>query len=148
MPLLTGPAIGPSQIAQLGPPRRRIGLLHLIVFGWLLAGLGAAGFYFFSRQHEVTAAAPPTSTGGANQEEAIHRLEELMAKTATDAANLRRVEIQISLSLPVVDQNGLAAEKRRLENATVMTETARRDLEQIRQQAEDLLNSLKKEKQP
>jgi flagellar basal body-associated protein FliL len=147
-PLITGPAVGPSQIAQLQPARRRIGLLHVIVIGWLLAGLAAAVFYFVSRQHEPTRiAAPPDSAEVARAEEAIQRLEALIAKTATDAANLRRVENQISLSLPVIDQNGLAVERRRLENATVMVEAARRDLERIRQEAEDTLNSLKKEKQ-
>ena len=147
-PLITGPAIGPSQIAQLQPARRRIGLLHVIVIGWLLAGLAAAAFYFIGRQHEVArVAAPSASADGALADEAIRRLEALIAKTATDAANLRRVENQISLSLPVIDQNGLGAERRRLENAIVMVEAARRDLERIRQEAEDSLNSLKKEKQ-
>jgi hypothetical protein len=149
-PLITGPAIGPSQIAQLQPARRRIGLLHVIVIGWLLAGLAAATlFYFVSRRPEVArTAAPAASAEGTRADEAIRRLEALIAKTATDAANLRRAENQISLSLPVIDQNGLAVERRRLENATVVLEAARRDLERIRQDAEDSLNSLKKEKQP
>jgi len=146
-PLITGPAIGPSQIAQLQPARRRIGLLHVIVIGWLLAGLAAAAFYFLGRHEVARIAAPSPSADGARADEAIRRLEALIAKTATDAANLRRVENQISLSLPVIDQNGLGVERRRLENATVIVEAARRDLERIRQEAEESLNSLKKEKQ-
>ncbi len=147
-PLITGPYIAPAPLAQPQPGRRRIGLVHTILLGWVLAGLAATGFYLASRHHEVArAAAPASSAAGARADEAIHLLELSIAKTATDAANLRRAENQISLSLPIVDQNGLNVERRRLEKASVMVEVARRDLERIRQEAEDSLNSLKKEKQ-
>ena len=144
-PLLTGPAFGLPPLAQAHTKRPSL-LLRTIVFGWLLAALAAVGIYvFYGQRAHTRPISAPASAAVTSNAELVNRVDAAMGKTATIAANLRRAEQQISLTLPVVDQNALPVEKRRLESAMVITETARRDLEKLRQEVEDQINLLNKE---
>lgn len=88
----------------------------------------------------------PVVVHSADTEELSHRLDAVMDKTAISAASLRRVEMQIVHSLPVVRENGLLVESRRMEAALAVIEAARKDLEQNRDNLERISSSIKEDK--
>jgi len=139
--LLSGPSFGPFTQIQ---PQRHPRLLRTFIFAWLLVGFGYVAFHLTANRRQPAEALrrTPQSIAKLSLEEAAHRLDPVMEKAATAGANLRRAEDQITRALPVVEQDGLLVEKRRLADALVVTETARRDLEQFRRDVELIQNKL------
>jgi hypothetical protein len=66
-------------------------------------------------------------------------------KLAESAAKIRRVEDQIDRTVPSLDRNYLLVESQRLKNSAAIAEGARRDLEDIREEFQLVLNSLRKD---
>ena len=80
-----------------------------------------------------------------SNEDLLHHMDTVTEKLTEAATNIRRAQDQVARTLPSVERNYLLVEKRRLESVLGMTEAVRRDLEQGRQEAELIRNSLKKE---
>ena len=132
---------------QPAPVRTRSSqMVRILVFAWLLAGLGFALWKFgVSRDKpiEIPAPTPKAAVTVISGEDLLHHASAVNANLNQAAARLRRSEDQISRSIPGIDRNYLFVEKQHLQNALAATEAARRDLEQARQDSDLILNSLK-----
>ena len=128
------------------PTRPRSQIVRILVFVWLLAGLGY-GLWKFGVGRDRTTETPVPSTKDVvtaiSTEDLLHHMAAVNAKLNDAAARLRRSEDQIDRSLPGIDRDYLFVEKQHLQNSLAATEAARRDLEQARQDSDLILNFLK-----
>src|SRR5438105_4426607 len=134
-PLLSGPSFGPSPLAAQQPSRSSR-LLAVILVCWLLAGGAFVAIRLTDGERQPTRAAQTQKHLASGDEDLIRHLGTVMEKTAAAGANLRRATVSISRALPIVEQNKLLVEKRRLETALAVTEAARNDLETSRREVE------------
>jgi len=74
-------------------------------------------------------------------------MEAVDARLTEATQRIRRAEDQIAITLPGIERNYLLVEKRYLQAAAGSAETARRDLEESRQDFDLVMNSLRKEQE-
>ncbi len=139
--------------ASYQPPPSRSGsprFLKLFLALWLIAGLGIAVWRIGparSQPAELASAPPKTSAVAIGSDDLMHHVADVSAKVDASATRLHRAEDQISRTLPALDRNYLPLERQRLETALSSTESARRDLEQTRQELDLIFSSLKEKNQ-
>lgn len=137
-----------SYVAPRVPPPRSSRWLRLLIIGWLLVGFG---FFLVKavpggRQPDQPAIVPAKPPAQAiNNEDVLFHMEVINERFQDAAQKIRRAEDQIARTLPAIDRNYLLVERQHLNSAVALTETARRDLEQGRQQADLVVNSIQKE---
>ena len=156
VPLLPGEGYSPLAGSAL-PGRPLLRLLRLVLAVWLVAGLGYLGWRAVSKEPArapvpASTNVPPPATSNrpvtpVMPDDLPRHLETLSVKLAEAAPAIRQVEEQIGRALPAVRRNYLVSEKRRLEAALAAAETARRDLEQARAEADFVNNKTQKEQQ-
>jgi len=148
--LIPGNGQGP---ASYQPPPIRSGsprFLKVFLTFWLIVGLGIATWRIGSthaKPAETAAALPKVLAVAIGSEDLIHHVAAVSAKVDASVTRLHRAEDQISRTLPALDRNYLPLERQRLENALSSAESARRDLEQTRQELDLILSSLKEQNQ-
>ena len=146
-PLLSGPSFGPATFTQTQSQARSPRLLRIFVLIWLLGGFAYFAVRLASNKQQPAEAAARTAqpiTAG-SAEDLAHHVAAVMEKIAAAGADLHRAEDQVNRALSGVARNDLLVEKRRLENALAVTETARRDIEQTREDLALIQTTLEKE---
>ena len=148
--LLPGRDFGPAPV-QIPPSSRPTKWLRIVIIIWLVAGLV---FLIWKLQPNIKPAAPPAGSLEQSQrpqvtavstDDLLHHMDDVNAKLQKAAERVRQVEEQISRTLPSVERNYLLVEKQHLNTALAISEAARRELEESRQEFELVLNSLRKE---
>ncbi len=134
------PASYPPRPRSFGPAR----LIKLVITVWVLAGVGYLIFRLQTRPSaapaSVISAEPVTAM---STEDLAHHMEAVYGRIADATTRLQHAEGLINRTLPSVERNYLLVDKKHLETALAAAEAARHDLEQSRQDADLILNSLK-----
>jgi hypothetical protein len=122
--------------------------LRAFVLVWLLGGVALLAIRLQpvkTKPSEATAVPVRNARTAISLEDLLHHMEATSRVLDTAAQKVRRLQDQIDRALPSMERNYLLVEKHRLESAVAISESARRDLEECRQQFDLILNSLKKE---
>jgi len=132
------------------PAQRSSPMLKILLAAWLLGGISFAAWKITTGSGKTTKPVAPVGAQAPvvtaiSTEDLLHHMEQVNAQLSQAAARLRRAEELTARTIPSLERNYLLVEKQHLETALAVTEAARRDLEQGRQDADLILNSLKKE---
>ena len=92
--------------------------------------------------------APPVGIPMADAEDLLHHLESAEADTQAASEGMRRSEEWLARVRPSLDQNYLAVEKRRLDAANAVLESARRSVAKAREELETTKNLLRERSRP
>src|SRR5438105_5152373 len=112
-------------------PAGSSGMLRVLIILWLLAGAGFAIWKFGGWQTKPAAPPPsaaPRRVAGIATEDLVHHIATVNADLAELESRSRRIEDEITRSLPAITRNELYAEKKHLENALAANVAARRNL--------------------
>jgi hypothetical protein len=155
--LLPGRDFGPAPVAP-PPSVRPFRWMRVLIVLWLLVGLV---FLIWKLQPEsaVPQAAlitPKPGSQSAGQqplvtaistEDLLRHMDEVNVNLQRASERIRRAQEQINRTLPSIERNYLLVEKQHLDTALAISEAARHELEESRQEFELVLNSLRKEHQ-
>jgi hypothetical protein len=149
LPLISGPLnYDASPATPFAPPSRPSRLLRTFVVVWVLAGLVFMAIKLMPSNRgpaDIAARSSEPAVTAISTEDLVHHVDLVTGKLTEAAANIRRAQDQVARTLPSLDRNYMLVEKRRMESAAAIIEAVHRDLEQSRQEADLISNSLKKE---
>jgi hypothetical protein len=144
--LIPGEGFNASPFPQPPRPARSPRFVRVLVSVWVLGALVFLAIKLLPARPEplpVPKAAPETTA--ISMEDLLRHMDVVNRKLAESAAKIRRVEDQIDRTVPSLDRNYLLVESQRLKNSAAIAEGARRDLEDIREEFQLVLNSLRKD---
>lgn len=147
--LISGGGSNPTPFGQPSRPPRPGGFVGVLAIVWVLGGLIFLVMKFLPVKSEP--APPPAAVGSKpavtaiSNEDLLRHMDAVSRKLAESAAKIRRAEAEIDRTVPALDRNYLPLESQRLKSAAAATESARRDLEDSREEFQVVLNSLRKD---
>lgn len=147
--LISGSGSNPTPFSQPSRPTRPGGFIRVLVIVWVLGGLIFLAVKLLPiKSDPVPPPAVPAAKSAVtaiSNEDLLRHMEAVNRKLGESAAKIRRAEAEIDRTVPALDRNYLPVESQRLKSAATAAESARRDLEDSREEFQLVLNSIRKD---
>lgn len=145
--LIPGEGYNPSPLRQSPQPARSSYFVRVLVTVWVLGGLAFFAIKLLPSKHEPASPPAPQAApvSAISTEDLLRHMDAVNRRLAESAAKIRRAEDQIDRTVPALDSNYLPVESKRLKSVAATVESARRDLEDGREEFQVVLNSLRKD---